>query len=256
MRPTFSKPQLEFTFQGEAMRYRVGKVEEVIGPFTIRLQCITDIEKAIDEMFEELEARGCGDLLEDLCPYFGTVWPSARVLAGWAWEQGVFAFKGKRVLELGCGLALPSFVVSRLGAEVLATDLHPDVPEFLSRNLAENPGAAIRYQHLDWKAPRNLKSATRYDWILASDVLYESNQAESLVDFISQNLARNGHAVITDPGRAYWSTLVEMAENAGLRVTWEERAFKGGEKGVVLFLSGTKEGSELSPGEGSKLSGS
>jgi predicted nicotinamide N-methyase len=196
--------------------------------------------------------------LEDLCPYFGTVWPSARVLALWAWEQGIFAFKGKRVLELGCGLALPSFVVSRFGAEVLATDLHPDVPEFLSRNLAENPGASIRYQHLDWKAPRQLKAPTRYDWILASDVLYESNQAEPLVDFIVQNLARNGKAVITDPGRAYWSTLVRTAESAGLQVTSEEREFKGkdGEKCVVLFLSGTKDGSESLSGVGSNVSGS
>jgi predicted nicotinamide N-methyase len=231
----------EFTFQGEAVRYRVATAEEVVGPLTFQMQRIADVEEAIDAMFQELEARGCADLLEDLCPYFGTVWPSARVLAEWAWDEGAFAFKGKRVLELGCGLALPSFVVSHLGADVLATDLHPDVPEFLSRNLAKNPGASIRYQHLDWKAPRSLKSATRYDWILASDVLYDSNQAETLVDFIVQNLARKGKAVITDPGRAYWSRLVKMAESAGLQVTIEEREFPRdkGDKCVVVFLSGT-----------------
>jgi ETFB lysine methyltransferase len=229
--------ELEWTFHGEAMRYRVSTTEVGVGNFKIRLQCIKDIETAIDEMFQELQARGCGNLLEELCPYFGTLWPSAQVLAQWVWEQGVFAFRQKRVLELGCGLALPSFVASHFQADVLATDLHPDVPEFLSRNLVANPGTRIRYKHLDWRDNTRLKSSERYYWILASDVMYESHQAGCLIDFILHNLAREGTAVITDPDRSYWSTLVRMAKEAGLEVSLEERPMVSSEGQKCLLIS-------------------
>src|SRR6185295_10916368 len=112
------------------------------------------------------------ELERDLCPYFGVVWPAARALAEELARRGE-ALAGKTVLELGCGLALPALVAVKLGARVTATDLHPDVPAFLARNLALNELApdALEYLELDW---RTCDLARRFDYVVGSDILYEA----------------------------------------------------------------------------------
>lgn len=197
------------------MSYRLTAIQEQAGPFVFNLYTLENFESAIDAMFAELEARGSPQLLEELCPYFGTLWPAGRLLGRWIANQGA-AFSGRRVLELGCGLALPSLVASRLGAEVTASDLHPDVPHFLARNLLNNPECSVRYRHLDWRNPP--RSLGQFDWVLGSDVLYEAEQADSLVSFLKATLTPEGKAVIIDPDRSYWNRLVDLARSKGLRV--------------------------------------
>src|SRR5690606_16381361 len=133
-----------------------------------------DLNRTIDELFEELQWRGEPELLERYCPYFGTVWPSARALAETVVSLGA-RMRGAEVLELGCGLALPGLLAARLGAQVTATDAHPDVPLFLERNRALNQVTSLKYLELDWKAPDALaRIGRRFPWVVASDVLYES----------------------------------------------------------------------------------
>ncbi len=200
------------------MRYQVHEVEEVIGDFQLRLECIVDLDSAIDGMFAELETLGSPNLLEELCPYFGTVWPSARVLARWVLAQGE-AFQGKTVLELGCGLALPSFAAAAMGAHVTATDSHPDVERFLRRNLELNPGNSIDYRQQDWRKPDG--ALTRYDWVIGSDILYEKYQAAALIGFLKNILVPGGCAVFLDPKRAYWERLVIFGRHGGFTVQAE-----------------------------------
>jgi predicted nicotinamide N-methyase len=200
------------------MRYETSVTEAGMGPLSLRFHCIGNLDEAIDAMFSELESRGAGDLLEELCPYFGTLWPSARVLARWVWDQGPTVFQGARVLELGCGLALPSFVAAAIGADVMASDVHPHVPEFLAKNLIANPGLKVRYRRLDWRAATPLPESARFHWVLASDVLYEKYQAASLIEFLSGCLARGGQAIVLDPGRTYWNRLVVLGRQAGFRI--------------------------------------
>jgi len=211
------------------MEYKTRLTHYAVGRFAFGLHGIDKVDEAIDAMFAELERRGAPDLLEELCPYFGTVWPSGRSLAEWVAEQAPETFAGKRVLELGCGLALPCFVAAALGAEVTASDLHPDVPSFLQRNLAQNPGVTIRYETLDWRDALGAQSP-RFDWILASDVLYERHQPETLARFFRQALSPTGSAVVIDPKRSFWSDLVRQAELHGFTSHVEPR----GEKAVLL----------------------
>lgn len=202
------------------LQYQTAILETQVGSLRLRLHHIENVEAAIDAMFQELEARGCGELLEDLCPYFGSLWPSGQILAQWIWDQGEATFRGKRVIEIGCGLALPSFVAAHLGAQVVATDLHPDVPGFLARNLVNNPGFSIQFKPLDWREGGDAPVAL-YDWVLASDVLYEKYQAAGLVAFLVKNLTPTGQAIVLDPDRAYWERLVIQGRHAGFTVQVE-----------------------------------
>ncbi|HVL97404.1 MAG TPA: hypothetical protein VM266_16225, partial [Solirubrobacteraceae bacterium] len=66
-------------------------------------------------------------------PYWASAWPSGTVLAGAVAAAG--ALEGRRVLELGCGLGLPSVVAARAGATVLATDASPEAVVYAAHNL-------------------------------------------------------------------------------------------------------------------------
>lgn len=181
---------------------------------SLEVECLRDLDQTIDDLFVELSRTGDASLLEERCPYFGKVWPSALALA-----EAVLAreaeFKGARVLELGCGLALPSLVAARLGAKVTATDFHPDVPAFLKENLQRNkiPGHELdlRYEELSWaKAVTSELANHSFDWVIGSDVLYERAHGQQLADTLSRFLVSSGgKALIADPGRPYLQGFTE-----------------------------------------------
>ena len=54
-----------------------------------------------------------------LAPYWSVLWRSGVALARQLDGEDL---RGKRVVELGCGLAVPSIAAARGGAEVIATD--------------------------------------------------------------------------------------------------------------------------------------
>ncbi len=132
------------------------------------------------------------------------------------------AVVGKSFLEIGCGLAIPSMALLKLGAgKVTATDLHPDVPEFLERNFAANhlsDHPAFSYRSLDWRMRSAEVLAERPDWILASDVLYDRGQAEAVAAFLVEAFAAGAtRAMITDPGRPYLQDFVSACDRLGLQ---------------------------------------
>src|SRR3954471_20913906 len=69
-------------------------------------------------------------------PYWAGLWPSGLELAR-AISRGP-ALDGRRVLELGCGLGLPSLAAAQRGATVLATDSSTDAVVFAAHQLALN----------------------------------------------------------------------------------------------------------------------
>src|SRR4051812_19147052 len=60
---------------------------------------------------------------EEFLPYWAELWASGTALARAASERDV---TGLRIVELGCGLALPAFAAAAGGAHVLATDWSPE----------------------------------------------------------------------------------------------------------------------------------
>jgi len=139
---------------------------------------------------------------EEFLPYWAELWPSALVLATVVSEAPL---AGKRVIELGCGLALPSIVGSLGGADVLATDWSPDALVFAARNARLN-GAAIEVARLAWGMPELPDG--RFDLVLAADVLYERRNVAELLAL----LPRLGDEVLlADPGRPALAAFIEGA---------------------------------------------
>jgi 2-polyprenyl-3-methyl-5-hydroxy-6-metoxy-1,4-benzoquinol methylase len=129
-------------------------------------------------------------------PLFGLVWPSSRILAG---TMQTFAFEGKRILEIGCGLALASMVMQRRGADITASDCHPLAGAFLAENLSLNGMDPISFQTGNWSD--HDPGLGRFDVIIGSDVLYERDQPNSLSGFIERHARPEVEVIIVDPDR-------------------------------------------------------
>lgn len=142
-------------------------------------------------------------------PLFGQVWPSSIALAVYMGQRELSP--GERMLELGCGLALPSLVSHRRGVDVTATDRHPLAARFLLKNLRLNGLPPLRYAHADWgnsgalnalPGPlAHLEVQGRFDLIMASDVLYERDDAGDLAAFIDRHAWPRAEVLIADPER-------------------------------------------------------
>jgi predicted nicotinamide N-methyase len=139
---------------------------------------------------------------EEFLPYWAELWPSGLALA-----QHVTRLEpaGVRVLELGCGLALPALAAALRGADVLATDWAEDAIELVRRN-AERNGVSIRAAKVRWSDPEPLLRAAPWDLVLGADLLYEARNAEQLAELIPQ---LGGEILLAEPGRPYAKELLE-----------------------------------------------
>jgi predicted nicotinamide N-methyase len=113
---------------------------------------------------------------DEFLPYWAELWPASLALA-----EALPEVRGLRVVELGCGLGVPSLVAAARGADTTATDWADDAIELLRRNAARN-GIALRAEVRDWRAPWS----ERFDLVLAADVLYELRNVEPLLERLAE----------------------------------------------------------------------
>jgi predicted nicotinamide N-methyase len=133
-------------------------------------------------------------------PYWARSWPSGERLAHAVAEDPPAA--GARVLELGCGLALPSIAAARAGADVLATDGSEDAVAFAAHVLALNEVQAS-VARVDWAQDGDALAAQGpWDVVLAADVLYTRENVATLLELAPRLLAPRGELLLADPRRA------------------------------------------------------
>lgn len=130
--------------------------------------------------------------------HFGHLWPSARVLAR---AMHSFDLAGKRVLEIGAGLALASLVIHRRAGDITASDWHPLSRSFLDENLQLNELGPLRHDDRPWADDH--PALGEFDLIIGSDVLYERQQPDELANFIDRHAAPTVEVIIVDPDRGH-----------------------------------------------------
>jgi predicted nicotinamide N-methyase len=147
---------------------------------------------------------------EEFLPYWAELWPSGIALAR---HVAARTLAGRSVLELGCGLALPSIAAALGGAHVIASDWSEDALAFASRNAALN-GAALTTVLLRWDDPAPLASRAPFDLVLAADVLYERRNGAELLDVLQRTVAATGLALVADPGRPHAAAFLDELRDA------------------------------------------
>jgi predicted nicotinamide N-methyase len=152
---------------------------------------------------------------EEFLPYWAELWASAVALAH---DLSLRSLRGKRTLELGCGLGLPSIAAARAGGRVLATDWSADAVLATAANAQRND---VRVETLEcsWAAPDALIERGPWDLVLGSDLLYERRNGSLLLGLLPRLVDERGLVLIADPQRAAAATFLEHAESAGWTLT-------------------------------------
>mmetsp|Transcript_3399 Transcript_3399/g.7955 ORF Transcript_3399/g.7955 Transcript_3399/m.7955 type:complete len:306 (+) Transcript_3399:52-969(+) len=157
-----------------------------------------------------------------------SVWQSGKALADYMESLGPEFWKGKSVLELGCGTGLGSLTAHYLGArEVLATDGNNDVLRLVETNILENAlrgDGLINSCRFRWGDPVPLPKEQRgWDLIIGSDLTYNGQVWIQLCDSISSLLDSNPSAEFL-----YCSAKHSQfsAELSGFRTIVESRGLK------------------------------
>src|SRR5947209_7003993 len=131
---------------------------------------------------------------EEFLPYWAELWPSGIVLAR---EVAPRQWRGARIVELGCGLGLPSLAAAGAGARVVATDWSLAALDLLEANAARND-VTLECARVDWNDPAALVERAPFALTLAADVLYERRNVGVLLAL----LPRLSDAFwLADPGR-------------------------------------------------------
>jgi predicted nicotinamide N-methyase len=116
-------------------------------------------------------------------PYWAELWPCARSLAA---HLASLDLTGMRVLELGCGLALPALVAALRGADVLASDVSPDALERVAESGRRTLGRPLETLQADLHEPSALIASGPYDLVLGADLLYDCTMAAAMGALIPQ----------------------------------------------------------------------
>jgi ETFB lysine methyltransferase len=175
-----------------SLRFRYQTIE--FGEIDIHLRSLRDNQQFSDD---QGEAADLG-ISSASWPLFGIIWASGQVLAR---EMLNFDITNKRILEVGCGIALASHLLNKRNANITATDYHPEAGNFLAENTKLNQTSAIPFVRTGWADAET--QLGKFDVIIGSDLLYEAEHVELLANFLQQHAAPHCEIILVDPGRGH-----------------------------------------------------
>lgn len=129
-------------------------------------------------------------------PLFGVIWDSAEILAR---LMLMFDVRGKHILEVGCGIGLPSLILNSRTADITATDHHPEARAYLDLNSKLNDDPLIPFTRTGWEDPTT--ALGQFDLIIGSDLLYQPDHPGLLAEFLNQHARAHCQVIIVDPAR-------------------------------------------------------
>jgi predicted nicotinamide N-methyase len=132
-------------------------------------------------------------------PFWAFAWAGGQALARYVLDHPDI-IAGKRVLDFASGSGLVGIAAMKAGAYEVTS---ADIDAFAGAAIALNAGAnnvalsVVRDNLFEDTSERS------WDVILAGDIFYERDTAESALAFLSKHAARGATILIGDPGRSY-----------------------------------------------------
>jgi predicted nicotinamide N-methyase len=170
---------------------------------------------------------------DERLPYWAELWPSSVALARHVLREEHLA--GKRVVELGCGVGLPSVTALARGAGITATDHYEAALDFARYNALVNLGRELRTRILDWHTPRT-QGLGYFDLVLVADVLYEQRNVAALMALILTLLTPGGEILLADAGRKNAPVFLEGMRDIGFGFSTEEHLVPSDDRTVTIFV--------------------
>ena len=191
----------------------LGTLQEVPVPIP-GLRSTLEILRPTDT--DRLLERAADDPEQNL-PYWAELWPSGIALAADIARQP-HLLRGRRTLEIGCGLGITAAMAVALGARLLATDYSAESLLLTRSNTLHFAGTEPETLRLNWRAPDNpLLGPVEDDFavVLAADVLYEARDVTPLLDLVERVTAPRGLLWLAEPGRRPAARFLEGAAARG-----------------------------------------
>jgi predicted nicotinamide N-methyase len=148
------------------------------------------------------EPSGLWDLWDrterDAPPFWAFPWAGGQALARYVLDNPAVV-AGRHALDVASGSGLVAIAAAKAGAaSVVAGDIDPNALAAIGLNAAANE-AAVTARGLDFAADR----APGADVVLAGDVFYQRELAESALGFLREAAREGAEILVADPGRAF-----------------------------------------------------
>jgi predicted nicotinamide N-methyase len=215
------------------VRVRYQTVE--FGELDFHLRALRDRQQC-DDHTELAESFGISSAT---WPLFGVLWPAEEFLAHLMLEEDL---GGRRILEVGCGLALASLVLKSRGADITATDHHPEAHGFLDANTRLNELGAIPFERASWNDTES--DLGRFDLVIASDLLYDHHDMKSLVGFLDTHTSSMGEVLVVDPRRGLTGPFIRQLVACGFSADVVDMSYatSEGDEGNYLAMRFARSG--------------
>ena len=220
------------------MEYKYEVLELKVGKLELRLYQVTNIDEVFDELISRSESDP--DKADERIPYWTELWPSAIAMSQYLVDNPELVTH-KNVLEIGCGLGLPSLVSAKLGASrVIASDYLPDSLDFVQKNAQLNGlhQRVLLARQVDWRMLDEDPDFKNYDLILAADILYEQRYVDAF-HLLLQSLRSGQRLVIAEPGREVAASFITALVSGSDFTTSIEKVkvdFRGTEFEVTVVV--------------------
>lgn len=186
----------------------VDRVELPDSPELMLISRPTDYDRLIDDAAADPEQN---------LPYWAELWPSGIALAAKIAREPEIV-RGRRVLELGCGLGVTAIAALRAGADLLVIDYSHEALALCSLNTLDQVGKIPETLRVNWREPSLVlldRERGGFPVVLAADILYENRDVEPLLALCERIVAAEGELWLAEPGRPPAARFVESIHARG-----------------------------------------
>lgn len=153
--------------------------------------------------------------------FWNETWPAALALSRYlVGEFPSERLNGCRALVLGCGTGLDGIVIAKLGATVSFLDHVPKALLLAYRNCLLNKIEPYEMICCCWRDSKKARKIGKYDLLIGSDVLYNSDDADWIKSLLITTLKTDGMALFADPVRHGVMVFFKLLAESGFRVKW------------------------------------
>ena len=171
--------------------------------------------------------------IDERLPYWAELWPSAIGLSRYLLKDAP-EFNNKSILELGCGLGLTSLCLAMKNpGSLLVSDYEQGALEMTQKNFELNGLALPQMMQIDW---RDVKVDQQFDYIVASDVVYEERFFVPLLNLFQSTLDAKGHILLAEPNRAIAKSFFELLANLGYRKSFKNEIVSQDNKPITISI--------------------
>ena len=134
---------------------------------------------------------------ENAPPYWAKLWPAAHALCTFMAAYPSLV-QNKTVLELGAGIALPSFLAAQMAAHVCCSDASPAALQLVEQSIRHSQSRNMHTTIFNWNDAKELPPA---ELLLLSDVSYHPPDFDALHRIIAHYLQHDATIILSTPQR-------------------------------------------------------